>query len=326
MKTVQPGGPIPDNSPREGESHKKGTSHVDLEVVSFNEKQPERTFNMGTQLKPDHRERYEGVFAFSPEDMPGVDLEISLHKLHLDLSYKHIGRNMEVYVDDMLVKSKKISEHLANLEETLQSEQCTRKRGGSGAKAHILWVKAQALANFVIECTTRDPQEKSECVPEIPKRPQWILYVDGASNPKGSGAGILIQGPEGLQFDSLRFSFKTTNNEVEYETMVTGLLLAQSLSITRMIVQGDLKLVIEQIRGDCGIKSESLQRYHAKAASLTPKFDYLIFEHIPRQENEDADHLSRLATTYYEDIPVGVHIERMERTIHEEIRACPTRP
>ncbi|GAA0169265.1 hypothetical protein LIER_23789 [Lithospermum erythrorhizon] len=31
-----------------------------------------------------------------------------------------IGRNMEIYVDDMLVKSKRSSEHLANLEETLQ--------------------------------------------------------------------------------------------------------------------------------------------------------------------------------------------------------------
>ncbi|GAA0158161.1 hypothetical protein LIER_15258 [Lithospermum erythrorhizon] len=89
--------------------------------------------------------------------MPGVDPEISLHKLHLDPSYKpvkqkkrnfseekklvmsfdlknagatyqrmvnvifsnQIGRNMNIYVDDMLVKSKKSAEHLENLEETL---------------------------------------------------------------------------------------------------------------------------------------------------------------------------------------------------------------
>ncbi|GAA0167778.1 hypothetical protein LIER_22637 [Lithospermum erythrorhizon] len=36
-----------------------------------------------------------------------------------------IGRNMEIYVDDMLVKSKRSSEHLENLEETLQKlENC----------------------------------------------------------------------------------------------------------------------------------------------------------------------------------------------------------
>ncbi|GAA0152716.1 hypothetical protein LIER_37545 [Lithospermum erythrorhizon] len=58
--------------------------------------------------------------------------------------------------------------------------------------------------------------------------------------------------------------------------MVTGLLLAQSLSITRM-------------------------------------------------ENEHADHLSRLAITYHEEIPLGVHIEHRDRPIYEEVRICLTR-
>ncbi|GAA0166816.1 hypothetical protein LIER_43771 [Lithospermum erythrorhizon] len=57
MKTVRPGGPLPDNSPKERESQKKGTLHEDLEVVLFNEKQPERTIKMRTRLKQDHRGR-----------------------------------------------------------------------------------------------------------------------------------------------------------------------------------------------------------------------------------------------------------------------------
>ena len=32
--------------------------------------------------------------------------------------YRQIGRNMEVYVDDMLVKSKKVEQHLEDLRET----------------------------------------------------------------------------------------------------------------------------------------------------------------------------------------------------------------
>ncbi|GAA0175284.1 hypothetical protein LIER_41888 [Lithospermum erythrorhizon] len=107
--------------------------------------------------------------------------------------------------------------------------------------------------------------------------------------------------------------------------MVTGLLLSRSLSITRMVVRGDSKLVIEQIRGDCSVKSGSLQIYHAKATSLTTRFDHVIFEHIPQQENEHAVHLSQLATTYYEDIPLGVHIEHRERHIYEEVGTYPTR-
>jgi len=32
--------------------------------------------------------------------------------------YRQIGRNMEVYVDDMLMKSKKVEQHLDDLRET----------------------------------------------------------------------------------------------------------------------------------------------------------------------------------------------------------------
>ncbi|GAA0139082.1 hypothetical protein LIER_00701 [Lithospermum erythrorhizon] len=130
-------------------------------------------------------------------------------------------------------------------------------------------IKAQALADFVIECTTMDPPppplEEAEYVPILPERPEWTLYFNGASNPKGAGAEILIQGPDGMSFEyALRFTFKD-----------------KSLSITRLVVRGDSKLVIEQIRGDCGIKSENLRKYHAKANALVMRFNYVIFEHTP---------------------------------------------
>ncbi|GAA0162436.1 hypothetical protein LIER_18527 [Lithospermum erythrorhizon] len=54
-------------------------------------------------------------------------------------------------------------------------------------------IKAQALANFIVECTARDSQEDPDYIPEVPERPQWVLHVDRARNPKGSGAGSLIQ-------------------------------------------------------------------------------------------------------------------------------------
>ncbi|GAA0163055.1 hypothetical protein LIER_19020 [Lithospermum erythrorhizon] len=412
IKTIQNGKQVPDNSPRERESQKKGTHHEDLQVVSFKEQQPERTFNIGTRLKPDHQKKL-------MELIRRVDPEISLHNLHLDPSYKPVKQKKRNFseeknlaireeVDELIkagaIRELEFLEWIANVVMVKKSNVKWRMCKGftnlnkacpkdyyplpclgrlvyrsAGHKVFdfldasrgyhqivllgedqekmpfiteyrlYCWktgrltkwaielsefeitfvpktgVKAQALAAFIIECTTRDSREGQEYVAKLPERPHWILYV-GASNPKRSGAGILIQGPEGLQFDyALRFSFKTTNNEAEYEAMVTWLLLAQSLSITRVVVRGDSKLVIEQIRGDYGVKSESLQKYHAKVTSLTTRFDYLIFEHTPRQENEYADHLSRLATTYYEDNPLGVHIEHRERPIYEEVRIYPMR-
>ncbi|GAA0170163.1 hypothetical protein LIER_40904 [Lithospermum erythrorhizon] len=45
----------------------------------------------------------------------------------------------------------------------------------------------------------------------------------GARNEKGSGAGILIRGPDDKILEyTLRFTFPITNNEVEYEALVAG--------------------------------------------------------------------------------------------------------
>ena len=59
-------------------------------------------------------------------------------------------------------------------------------------------IKAQAMADFVAELKSPEEQVKGE----------WTLYVDGSSNKRGSGAGIILQGPDGVQVEqSLRFSF-----------------------------------------------------------------------------------------------------------------------
>ncbi|GAA0172996.1 hypothetical protein LIER_26706 [Lithospermum erythrorhizon] len=175
----------------------------------------------------------------------------------------------------------------------------------------MLGVKAQVLVDFIVENNTRsaDGAPSQKKTPEAV--PKWILHVDGASNDKGIGAGILSQGADGEQFEyALRFSFKATNNEAEYEAMVTetGLQMANTLYINRLIVRGDSKLVIEQVRGDCGVKNDTLKKYHAKAILLAQKFEYVIFEHIPRTQNEHADHLSCLAITYFDEMPSHVKI------------------
>jgi len=59
---------------------------------------------------------------------------------------------------------------------------------------------------------------------------QWVIDVDGSSNAKGSGVGIILEGPAGLTIEqSLRFDFKTTNNQAEYEAIIAGLSLAKEM-------------------------------------------------------------------------------------------------
>ncbi|GAA0151078.1 hypothetical protein LIER_09872 [Lithospermum erythrorhizon] len=182
-------------------------------------------------------------------------------------------------------------------------------------------IKAQVLADFIVENNTRSIPEAQYQDKKPEEVPKWILYVDGASNDKGAGVGILIQGVDGEQFEyAMSFSFNdATNNEVEYEAMVAGLQMAKYLAIDHLKVRGDLKLFIEQVRGDRGVKNDVMKNYHAKALFLVQGFEYVIFEHIPRTENEHADHLSQLPITYYDEMSSHVKIEIRETPIYEEV-------
>jgi hypothetical protein len=63
-------------------------------------------------------------------------------------------------------------------------------------------VKSQVLADFVLELTT--PSEEMSLEP-------WILSVDGASNLRGSGAGVVLEGPDRIMIEqSLRFAFRAS--------------------------------------------------------------------------------------------------------------------
>ncbi|KAJ8648881.1 hypothetical protein MRB53_001904 [Persea americana] len=52
---------------------------------------------------------------------------------------------------------------------------------------------------------------------------QWRLYVDGASNAKGSGAGVVFVTPEGAVIERvMSLGYNASNNEAEYEALLSG--------------------------------------------------------------------------------------------------------
>ena len=52
----------------------------------------------------------------------------------------------------------------------------------------------------------------------------WEVYVDGASNQKGLGIGLVLISPKKVIIEkSLRLDFPATNNEAEYEALLMGI-------------------------------------------------------------------------------------------------------
>ena len=73
-------------------------------------------------------------------------------------------------------------------------------------------IKGQVYADFVAELSPGGEQE-------VEAGSQWSLSVDGYSNQLGSGTGIVLEGPDGVLIEqALRFAFKASNNQAEYDT------------------------------------------------------------------------------------------------------------
>jgi hypothetical protein len=103
-------------------------------------------------------------------------------------------------------------------------------------------IKTQALVDFVSEWTEHQVPDSPE-VTEV-----WRMYFDGSLRLQGAGAEILFIAPRGEQLKyALQMLFPASNNAVEYEALVHGLSIVVSLGIKKLMVYGDLLVVISQI-------------------------------------------------------------------------------
>ncbi|GAU31015.1 hypothetical protein TSUD_393000 [Trifolium subterraneum] len=150
-------------------------------------------------------------------------------------------------------------------------------------------IKSQVLADFVLEMTTP---------PEMASTQPWTLSVDGASNLRGSGAGIVLEGPNGVLIEqSLRFAFKASNNQAEYEALIAGMKLAKEMEVLDLKAKSDSQLVTNQVSSEYQTKDPQLMRYLEKVRGLAEQFDNFELIHVPRDQNSKADLLSKLAST-----------------------------
>ena len=73
----------------------------------------------------------------------------------------------------------------------------------------------------------------------------WKVYVDGATNHRGFGLGLVLVSPKRITIEKfLRLGFSTTNNEVEYETLLVGMTLVQKMRGKAMEFFSDSRFVV----------------------------------------------------------------------------------
>ena len=99
--------------------------------------------------------------------------------------------------------------------------------------------------------------------------------------------------------------FLTTNNEAEYEALMAGLDLAKVARATSMVVYCDSQVVISQVNRDYKCKGEMMKKYLEQVRKQVGDLQAKFFQ-IPREENEQVDHLAKSASAEHMLIPSKV--------------------
>nr|KYP39701.1 Retrovirus-related Pol polyprotein from transposon 297 family [Cajanus cajan] len=124
-------------------------------------------------------------------------------------------------------------------------------------------IKAQSLADFINELSPLGHFEDNA----------WTMHVDGSSNQQGSGAGIILESPYDITLEqSLRFGFKTSNNQAEYEALLADMRLAAEMGATKIVCWTDSKVVAEQVNDNFQVKDVNLLKYYHLFKGMKDQF------------------------------------------------------
>ncbi|XP_070039747.1 uncharacterized protein [Nicotiana tomentosiformis] len=235
-----------------------------------------------------------------------------------------LHKNVECYVDDLVVKSRKRDDHLKDLRMLKHYFQVHVVRLVSKANPikfvmskHVLsdqlarWylqfqqfeilyilqkaVKGQALADFLASHLILDDWELTDELPDedtmvVEVQPPWKMYFDGAAHLGRAGAGVVFVTP---QSEVLPYSFTLTqlcsNNVTDYQAIILGLEMAIDMKRLQLQVSSDSQLVINQLLGSYEVKKPELRPHHDYAKTLMGWVSDVTIQHVPRKENTKAD-------------------------------------
>ncbi|RVX05543.1 Transposon Tf2-2 polyprotein [Vitis vinifera] len=120
------------------------------------------------------------------------------------------------------------------------------------------------------------------------------------------------QSPTGEHLEqAIRLGFSASNNEAEYEAILSGLDLALALSVSKLRIYSDSQLVVRHVQKEYEAKDSRMARYLAKVRSTLQQFTEWTIEKIKRADNRHADALAGIAASLpiKEAILLPIHVQ-----------------
>lgn len=124
-----------------------------------------------------------------------------------------------------------------------------------------------------------------------------VLHTDGGSrgNPGPAAIGVVVEVEKDGQTELLGEIGETigvaSNNVAEYRAIIRGLEEAERLGAASVSCLLDSQLVVEQLNGNYRVKHADMKPLHASVQDLRSRFALVTFQHVRREQNQEADRL-----------------------------------
>ena len=127
----------------------------------------------------------------------------------------------------------------------------------------------------------------------------FTIYTDGGArgNQGPAAAGFVIQGDLIGKKDGGEYLGEVTNNEAEYRAVILAmkklkhLIGGEKAKDSNVEIHVDSELLERQLNGEYKIKDENIKNFFIEIWNLKTDFGEIIFKHIPRGKNKEADRI-----------------------------------
>lgn len=131
-----------------------------------------------------------------------------------------------------------------------------------------------------------------------PRTRHLILHTDGAArgNPGMAGAGVIIKDETGRTLDRIgKFLGVTTNNQAEYQALITALEAVNRYNPSSVQVYSDSELMVKQMNGEYRVRNPQILPLYSRALELAAALPQITVTHVPRERNAEADDVANIA-------------------------------
>ncbi|CAL8168584.1 unnamed protein product [Prunus armeniaca] len=173
-------------------------------------------------------------------------------------------------------------------------------------------IKAEALADFVVEFTLT--AEKEKMVTKSKEKADDTSPTD-SNLPKRH---VVVACRRSIK--SQRSGSRSRHNHPRWNLVGTRLRLAKELSIKRFAIYSDSQLITNQASGEYMAKHPRMVQYLDKVQGLLKEFLIFTIQQVLRAENTYADALASLGSALDTQFRCSIPVEHLDRPSIEDIK------